>query len=138
MNETDDLGPPKERGSVRAVTLEGDRRTYHCEVRVSPGSGLQPGAFVWIEFGAVWAEEQGVTTKVRGQWRQCFVLPGNAGTSAEVHVRLSPKPGAELIPPVRCYCNQGFVCEDHTDKPRGHDGCDGAGIQCANHDCPWW
>lgn len=24
----------------------------------------------------------------------------------------------------------GWVCEEHTDKPWGHDGCGGAGVPC--------
>jgi hypothetical protein len=37
-----------------------------------------------------------------------------------------------------CHCDRGWVCEDHPDRPKGHDGCDGAGSQCPNPQCPWW
>lgn len=83
-------GPPEQPGSIRSVTIAGDHVVYTCEVRTLPGSGLRPNDIVWIEFGAYWSEIQGVKTRHDGQWRQCIVLPGNAVTSADVHVRLSP------------------------------------------------
>jgi hypothetical protein len=27
-----------------------------------------------------------------------------------------------------CLCHNGWICEDHPDRPRGHDGCDAVGI----------
>lgn len=86
-------GPPQERGSVRPVTIEGDAdaRTYYCEVRSMPTSGLQPNDIVWVELGATFAIVSGRKEKVGGQWRQAIVLPsGNFGSG--VHVRLSPDP----------------------------------------------
>lgn len=83
-------GPPEQRGSIRSVTLEGDAGAYTCEVRTLPGSGLRPGDYCWVEFGAYWTELNGAKTRHSGQWRRCQVLPGLAGTSAEVHVKLEP------------------------------------------------
>jgi hypothetical protein len=77
---------PTQRGSVRSVTIEGDPVTYQCEVRTLRGQGLRPGDHAWIEFGAYWDG----TTRHAGHWRKCLVLHGQAGTSAEVHVRLLP------------------------------------------------
>ena len=79
---------PKERGSIRNVTIAGDPVTYHCEVRTLPGSGLRPGDLVWVEFGAYWTEIQSERAKQRGQWRRCRVLPNAATTQADVHVKL--------------------------------------------------
>ncbi|MDP3717118.1 MAG: hypothetical protein Q8T13_05030 [Acidobacteriota bacterium] len=86
-------GPPKERGSVRPVTIEGDpdERTYYPEVRTTQGSGLQPGNIVWLELGASWATIGGRQEKVGGQWRQAIVVAGPPQGSG-VHVRLSPDP----------------------------------------------
>jgi hypothetical protein len=81
-------GPPKQRGSVRNVTIDGDERTYMCEVRSLPGAGLRVGDYIWVEFGSTWAEIHGEKVRVPGQWRQCQVLRGPAGTSADVHVRV--------------------------------------------------
>lgn len=79
---------PKERGSVRPVTLESEPgKTFYCEVRASsPRTGIQVGAIVWVNFGT--------QNRVEGQWRQCVVLPNPEGTNAAsgVHVRLSPDP----------------------------------------------
>lgn len=111
-------------------------RTYFCEVCAE--RGLQVGCRVWIEFGVAWAEIQGKKVRVPGQWRLCEILPGPAGTSADVHVRLSPSLKAEQPPPIKCRCDQGWVCEDHPDLPLDHDGCDGAGRRCLNPECPWW
>jgi hypothetical protein len=87
-------GPPKERGSVRPVTIEGDPdgRSYNCEVRTLPGFGLRPGDYVWVEFGATWATVGGRQERVGGQWRQALVLPNKAGMPSDVHLRLSPDP----------------------------------------------
>jgi len=87
-------GPPKERGSVRPVTIEGDpdHRTYYCEVRTLPGSGLKPDDIVWVELGATWATFSGRQEKVGGQWRQAIVLPNLGGMPSDVHLRLSPDP----------------------------------------------
>lgn len=87
-------GPPDERGSVRPVSIEGDERTYMCEVRAASRDGLQPGAIVWVEFGATWPEINGGKQKLAGQWRQCIVLPSEAHTASGVHVRLSPSTGS--------------------------------------------
>lgn len=81
--------PPPGRGSIRNVTIEGDHVTYMCEVRTLPKSGLRPGDFVWVEFGAYWTEVQGEKIRHRGQWRHCQVLPTGVDTGADVHVRLS-------------------------------------------------
>jgi hypothetical protein len=67
-------GPPKERGSVRNVTIEGDPKTYMCEVRSLPSHGLRIGDYCWVEFGAVWAERNDEPFRVPGQWRQCLIL----------------------------------------------------------------
>jgi len=130
-------GPPNQRGSTRNVTIEDDHITYMCEVRTLPGSGLRVGDYCWVEFGACWSEIGGVKTRHPGQWRQCEVLRGPAGTSADVHVRLSPALRAEQPPPMRCHCDQGWVCEDHLDLPLEH-GCGGVGRKCDNPECPWW
>jgi hypothetical protein len=82
-------GPPRERGSVRNVTVEGDDRTYFAEVRALPKLGLKPGDHVWIEFGGAWAEERGRTFRVPGVWQRCVVLPSGA-TTADVRVRFAP------------------------------------------------
>jgi hypothetical protein len=84
---------PKERGSVRPVTIEGDDRSYTCEVRAAGRDGLKPGAIVWVEFGSYWTEERGEKTRHPGQWRQCIVLRSDTNTASGVHVRLSPAAG---------------------------------------------
>jgi hypothetical protein len=132
------LGPPKERGSVRKVTIDADLRTFSCEVRTLPGKGLATGSYCWIEFAASWADVGGERLKVAGQWRHCLILDGPAGTSADLHVRFSPARNAEPPSPLRCNCAQGLVCEDHPDEAPHHDGCRGNSRQCDNPDCPWW
>lgn len=88
--------PPKERGSIRSVTVESEPgRSFMCEVRTLPKSGLRPGDLVWVEFGAYWMEIQGVNTRQPGTWRQCIVLPNEVSTAEGVHVRLSPRPSTE-------------------------------------------
>jgi hypothetical protein len=77
---------PTQRGSMRSVTIEGDLVVYTCEVRTLRGQGLRPGDRVWVEFGSHWEG----TTRRPGHWRKCLVLPGAAGTSAEVHLRVLP------------------------------------------------
>jgi hypothetical protein len=37
-----------------------------------------------------------------------------------------------------CSCDRGFVCENHPDRPDGHDACRAAGMHCPNPDCLWW
>ena len=37
-----------------------------------------------------------------------------------------------------CHCHQGWICEEHPDKPWPHDACAGPGTRCDNPDCPWW
>ncbi len=37
-----------------------------------------------------------------------------------------------------CHCHQGWICEEHPDRPWPHDDCAGPGIRCDNPDCPWW
>lgn len=37
-----------------------------------------------------------------------------------------------------CHCAEGWICEEHTTQPAGHDGCTGASDRCDNPDCPWW
>lgn len=89
-------GPPKERGSVRPVTIENEPdKTMMCEVRTMSGSGLRPGDIVWVEFGATWATKGGRQIKIDGQWRQAIVLPSSVATASGVHIRLSPKPSTE-------------------------------------------
>jgi hypothetical protein len=39
---------------------------------------------------------------------------------------------------MQCPCDRGLVCEDHPDRPDGHDGCQGAGMRCPNVECHWW
>jgi hypothetical protein len=34
-----------------------------------------------------------------------------------------------------CSCAEGWVCEDHPDRPWQHDRCGGAGMLCQNPDC---
>lgn len=128
-------GPPEQRGSVRNVTIEGDHVTYMCEVRALPGSGLRVGDICWVEFGAYWTEIGDTKTRHAGQWRECEVLRGPAGTSADVHVRLVPLL-RQVAPPCRCLA--GWICEDHPDQPLDHDDCGGAGMRCDNPECPWW
>jgi hypothetical protein len=36
---------------------------------------------------------------------------------------------------MRCHCRDGWICEDHPDRPWQHDGCKGAGDLCRNPDC---
>lgn len=87
-------GPPKERGSTRPVTIDGDpdARTYYVEVRALPGSGLKPDDIVWIEWGATWAIVGGRKERVGGHWRQGIVMKSPTGMPSDVHVRLSPDP----------------------------------------------
>lgn len=87
-------GPPKERGSVRSVTIEGDpdARAYYCEVRTVAGTGLRIGDIVWVELGATFAIVDGRKERVGGQWRQGIVMKSPHGTPSDVHVRLSPDP----------------------------------------------
>jgi Phage integrase family len=35
-------------------------------------------------------------------------------------------------------CKDGWICEEHPDKPWPHDDCAGPGVQCPNPECPWW
>lgn len=86
---------PKERGSVRPVTIEGDpdQRTYMAEVR-SESPSLKIGTIVWIEFGVTWSTVKGREVKNPGQWRQAVIVenPDGVNTASGVHVRLSPDP----------------------------------------------
>ena len=41
----------------------------------------------------------------------------------------------ERKPAPECFCNHGWVCEEHPDKPWDHDNCGGAGQPCKNPDC---
>ncbi|HEX7895039.1 MAG TPA: hypothetical protein VF447_12665 [Terriglobales bacterium] len=84
-------GPPRERGSVRNVTFQGDNRTHFCEVRSNPQTGLRVGSRVWIEVGAKWADHEGKQFKVPGRWRECVVVDGVVNTSADVVVRFASK-----------------------------------------------
>ena len=34
-----------------------------------------------------------------------------------------------------CYCNAGWVCEAHPEKPMGHNGCLELGEPCTNPHC---
>jgi hypothetical protein len=34
-------------------------------------------------------------------------------------------------------CNDGWICEDHPDRPMGHDHCGGAGMPYQNPSCPF-
>jgi hypothetical protein len=34
-------------------------------------------------------------------------------------------------------CNDSWICEDHLDRPIGHDGCSGAGMVCTNPECKY-
>jgi len=40
--------------------------------------------------------------------------------------------------PLFCRCEQGWICEEHPDKPYPDDNCTGPGTQCDNPECPWW
>jgi len=63
---------PEQRGSVRPVTLDTDpAKTFYCEVRALPKTGLGEGAIVWVNFGT--------QNNVEGQWRQCVVMPSPRG-----------------------------------------------------------
>lgn len=76
---------PPERGSVRPVTLDTDPgKTFYCEVRAWPKTGLRVGAIVWVDFGT--------PNNLQGQWRQCLVVESPEGTNSAsgVHVKLSP------------------------------------------------
>ena len=83
---------------MRNVTVEGDDRTYFCEVRTLPGQGLRVRSHCWIEFGVKWIEHDGGKHKVAGQWQPCVILDGPAGTSADVHVRIALRQPALLDP----------------------------------------
>jgi hypothetical protein len=37
--------------------------------------------------------------------------------------------------PVGCYCADGWICEQHADRPWPHDDCAGPGMPCANVNC---
>lgn len=78
-----DLPIPKERGSVRPVTLESEPgKSFMCEVRAASWkTGLRPGAVVYVNFGTA--------NQVEGQWYRCQVLPSPDGTNTAsgVHVR---------------------------------------------------
>jgi hypothetical protein len=45
------------------------------------------------------------------------------------------EPPAIVEPVSTCTCAEGWVCEEHKDRPMGHDGCGGAGQPCANEAC---
>jgi hypothetical protein len=34
-----------------------------------------------------------------------------------------------------CYCNAGWVCQSHPEKPMGHNGCFELGQPCVNPLC---
>jgi hypothetical protein len=40
--------------------------------------------------------------------------------------------------PETCHCDQGWICEEHPDRPWPHDECSGPGTQCHNPECSWW
>jgi hypothetical protein len=48
--------------------------------------------------------------------------------------------GAGMIrpQPPSCSCNRGWICDAHPDLPFLHSTCDGSGIACRNHACPYW
>jgi hypothetical protein len=37
-----------------------------------------------------------------------------------------------------CHCAEGWICEEHPDRPHPHDDCAGPGDPCDNPNCPWW
>jgi hypothetical protein len=37
-----------------------------------------------------------------------------------------------------CRCDQGWICEQHSDQTWPHDDCPGPGMKCANPVCPFW
>lgn len=84
-------GPPRQRGSIRSVIVEGDDRTYLAEVRIVPRQGLRPGDVCWVEFGGSWAEQNGTKIRVAGVWKRCVILPSAASTTADVRVRFAPE-----------------------------------------------
>jgi hypothetical protein len=34
-----------------------------------------------------------------------------------------------------CYCDEGWICEQHPDNPWPHDACGGPGMRCQNPEC---
>jgi hypothetical protein len=46
--------------------------------------------------------------------------------------------GMIRLQPRSCSCNFGWICDAHPDLPFLHGTCDGAGVACRNHACPYW
>lgn len=126
--------PARDYSVMPVLLVDHDRVALARAVRTKGGS-TRAGDYVDVEFGAAWATDRDGTYKVPGQWRQCVIL--NV-VHSELHVRLSPSQNAETPPPIRCRCDEGWVCKLHPDQPLDHDGCGGAGRQCLNPECPWW
>ena len=43
-----------------------------------------------------------------------------------------------ILPNAECHCDQGWICEEHPEKPWPHETCAGPGTRCSNPDCVWW
>ena len=74
--------------SVMPVQVEGEPRTLEPRAVRSRWS-MTPGAYVDVEFGAVWATEGGKPKRIPGQWRQCRIVKV---LHSELHVVLDPSP----------------------------------------------
>jgi hypothetical protein len=64
---------------------------------------------------------------------RCCCAPD--GRSESTRCCFRRKQGRTRRRPMTCDCDHRWVCEDHPDRPTGHDGCDGAGSQCPNPQC---
>lgn len=125
--------------SVMPVQVDGEPKPVERAVR-SSGQSFQKGSLCVVEFGATWATVGGRQVRVDGQWFRCEIVRHEG---AIVHVRLLPdvrlsSPARTDVTAVACACDEGWVCEDHPDRPLNHDGCGGAGRKCDNPDCRWW
>jgi hypothetical protein len=36
-----------------------------------------------------------------------------------------------------CWCNEGWVCEEHPERPWPHEACSGPGVPCDNPACEY-
>jgi hypothetical protein len=36
-----------------------------------------------------------------------------------------------------CWCDEGWVCEEHPERPWPHDACSGPGVPCDNPACQY-
>lgn len=122
--------------SVYFVQVDSEAKGQPRAVRAP--KGLRPGDPVEVEFGAVWEVRHGRNVRVAGTWRRCVVIappPHLVNGSGQVHVTLAP---ALVTTQLTCRCEQGWVCEEHEDRPWPHDDCLGPGMRCPDPRCPWW